>query len=64
MSDNVQGLFRIVQPGLCLALALTEKEEKRARMKLMREHNIDECEAAEMIGAQIAHGRRNRKQDE
>lgn len=64
MSDNVQGLFRIVQPGLCLALALTEKEEKRARMKLMREHNIDECDAAEMIGAQIAHGRRNRKQDE
>jgi conjugative transfer ATPase len=33
MSDTVQGLFRVIQPSLCLALAGTEKEEKRARKK-------------------------------
>ncbi len=58
MSDNVQGLFRMVPPGLCLALGQSEKEEKTARAKLMNEHNIDELEAAEMIGQQIAAGRR------
>ncbi len=60
LSDNVQGLFRVVPPGLCLALGQSEKEEKRARMKLMKQHGIDECEAAEMIGAAMAEGRRNR----
>jgi len=64
MSDNVQGLFRIVPPGLCLALGQTEKEEKRARMKLMKAHSIDESEAAEMIGAQMAYGRRTRNMNE
>ncbi len=59
MSDNVQGLFRVVPPGLCLALGQTEKEEKMARAKLMKKHNIDELAAAEMIGQLIAEGRRN-----
>ena len=27
MSDTVQGLFRVVQPSLCLALAGTEKKK-------------------------------------
>lgn len=58
MSDTVQGLFRIVPPGLCLALGQSEKEEKTARGKLMRQHGISELEAAEMIGEQIASGRR------
>jgi conjugative transfer ATPase len=58
MSDNVQGLFRMVPPGLCLALGQSEKEEKTARFKLMQEHNIDELAAAQMIGEQIAAGRR------
>jgi len=58
MSDNVQGLFRMVPPGLCLALGQSEKEEKSARRKLEIEHNIDELAAAEMIGEQIAAGRR------
>jgi conjugative transfer ATPase len=58
MSDNVQGLFRMVPPGLCLALGQSEKEEKRARSKLMQEHGIDELEAAQMIGDRIAAGRR------
>lgn len=58
MSDNVQGLFRIVPPGLCFALGQSEKEEKTARFKLMQKHNIDELQAAEMIGDILAAGRR------
>jgi conjugative transfer ATPase len=58
MSDTVQGLFRVVPPGLCLALGQSEKEEKTARGKLMQQHGISELEAAEMIGEQIASGRR------
>ena len=58
MSDNVQGLFRIVPPGVCLALGQSEKEEKRSRFKLMEQHQCDELEAAEMIGQKIAEGRR------
>ncbi len=58
MSDTVQGLFRVVPPGLCLALGQSEKEEKTARGKLMQQHGISELEAAEMIGEQIANGRR------
>ncbi len=58
MSDTVQGLFRIVPPGLCLALGQSEKEEKTARAKLMDQHNITELEAATMIGEMIASGRR------
>jgi len=59
MSDNVQGLFRVIAPGLCFALAMTEKEEKRDRFKLMKEHNITELEAAMMIGERISEKRRN-----
>jgi conjugative transfer ATPase len=58
LSDSVQGLFRIVPPGLCLALGQSEKEEKTARFKLMQQHNITELEAASMIGEAIAKGRR------
>lgn len=58
MSDTVQGLFRVVPPGLCLALGQSEKEEKTARAKLMAKHNITELQAAEMIGEAIARGRR------
>lgn len=58
MSDTVQGLFRIVPPGLCLALGQSEKEEKTARYKLMQQHGITELEAAEKIGEMIAKGRR------
>ena len=58
LSDTVQGLFRIVPPGLCLALGQSEKEEKTARFKLMQQHNCSELDAAAMIGEQIAKGRR------
>lgn len=59
MSDNVQGLFRIVPPALCFALAMTEKEERQERTKLMHQFNITEMEAAEMIGRNLAEKRRN-----
>jgi hypothetical protein len=36
----------VIQPSLCLALAGTEKEEKRARKKVMIEKNCDEVNAA------------------
>lgn len=58
MSDNVQGLFRVVAPGLCFALAQTDPEEKMARRKLERAHNITELEAAMMIGETITEKRR------
>src|SRR5690606_15106166 len=40
MSDNVQGLFRMIPPGISFALAQTEKEEKRARYKVMRQQKV------------------------
>jgi len=45
MSDKVQALFRNVPPPLALALAMTEKHEKRARAKIMAEDNCTELEA-------------------
>ena len=53
MSDTVQGLFRVVQPSLCFALAGTELEEKRARKKVMIERNCDEVQAAIYIAEQM-----------
>lgn len=59
MSDNVQGLFRMVPPGLCLALGQSEKEEKRERYKIMKEHSLDdELDAAIIIGNRMAESRR------
>lgn len=58
MSDTVQGLFRVIQPSLCLALAGTEKEEKRARKKIMIEHQCDEVDAAIKIAEKITQSRR------
>lgn len=58
MSDSVQGLFRVIQPSLCLALAGTEKEEKRARKKVMIERNCDEVNAAIYIAEQLNAKRR------
>lgn len=58
MSDNVQGLFRVVAPALCFALAMTEKEEKRERFKLMRKHGCSEMEATAFVAEAIAEKRR------
>jgi len=57
MSETVQGLFRVIHPGLTLALAGTEKEEKRERMKIMKKHDVDEVRAAEIIGETISKSR-------
>lgn len=54
MSDSIQGLFRVIQPPLCLALAGTEKEEKRERQKVMLQHSCNEVQAAIHIGESIA----------
>ena len=58
MSDNVQGLFRIVQPSLCLALAMTNKDEKQDRYRLVKKHGVTETRAAEMIGEMLFEERR------
>ena len=53
LSDSIEALFRVVPPSLYLALAMTEPEEKAARMQLMRKHNCSELEAAFMIAKQL-----------
>lgn len=45
MADKVQALFRNVPPPLALALAMTEKHEKRERAKIMAEEGCTELEA-------------------
>ena len=63
LSDTVQGLFRVVQPPICLALAGTDKEEKRARYKMMKKHNITEVKAVEKIAEEIAGYRRRHAEE-
>lgn len=46
LSDTVEALFRHVPPPLYLALAMTEKDEKAERQRLMDEHGISEVAAA------------------
>lgn len=45
MADKIQALFRNVPPPLALALAMTEKHEKRERAKIMAEEGCTELEA-------------------
>ncbi len=45
MADTVRGLFRNIPPPIALALAMTEKHEKQARMAIMRELGCSELEA-------------------
>lgn len=53
LSDNVEALFRVVPPGLFLALGMTEKHEKAERAQLMQQHHISELDAAIMVARQI-----------
>lgn len=53
LSESFETLFRNVPPSLMLALAQTEKHEKTARMKMMREHGVTEAVAAEIISDKI-----------
>jgi conjugative transfer ATPase len=57
LSDTLQALFRSVVPPLCLALAMTEPEEKAERARLMREHHCSELEAARLIARRIEKAR-------
>lgn len=45
IADKVQALFRNVPPPIALALAMTEKHEKRERAVIMQEMNCTELEA-------------------
>ena len=56
LADTVEALFRSVPPPLYLALAMTEKDEKAQRQRLMDEHGISEVAAA----MRIAEGLRSR----
>lgn len=45
IADKIQALFRNVPPPIALALAMTEKHEKRERAAIMEEKNCTELEA-------------------
>jgi hypothetical protein len=53
LSAKLESLFRVVTPSLFLALAMTEKDEKVVRRRLMEEHGISEVEAAEWVARQL-----------
>lgn len=53
LANKVEALFRVVPPGLYLALGMTEKHEKAERAQLMREQGISELEAAIMVARNI-----------
>ncbi len=54
LSTAVEALFRSVVPPICLALAMTEKEEKAERARIMRERGCSELAAAEVVAEAIA----------
>jgi conjugative transfer ATPase len=58
LTDQMASLFRSVPPALALALGMTEKDEKAARARLMKEHRCSELEAALMVAERLAEQRR------
>lgn len=56
MADKIQALLRNVPPPLALALAMTEKHEKRERAKIMEELGCGELEACFRVAKDL--GRR------
>lgn len=50
------GLLRFVTPPETLALAMTERWEKRVRVQLMKEHDVTELEAAMLIAERMRRG--------
>ncbi len=54
MSRAATGLFRVVSPLLTLTLGQTEKHEKTHRADLMRQHNVSELDAAELVAQELA----------
>ncbi len=57
LTDEMKMLFRNVPPPIALALAMTEKDEKSHRYKLMKEHNCTELEAVEYVVKEITQKR-------
>jgi len=53
LSDRFSSLFRVVMPAMPLALAGTDDDEKAARRKLMKKHNITELEAIYLVADKI-----------
>ncbi|MCX8984247.1 conjugative transfer ATPase [Citrobacter portucalensis] len=53
LASKIEALFRVVPPGLYLALGMTEKHEKAERARLMQEQGISELDAAILIARQI-----------
>ncbi|WP_221892289.1 hypothetical protein [Teredinibacter haidensis] len=53
IADKVQALFRNVPPPIALALAMTEKHEKRERAKIMEEKGCSELEAVLEIASNM-----------
>lgn len=59
LSNKINARFRVVQPALCLTLAMTESDEKAERQDLMSEHGLDtELDAAYFMADQISTRRR------
>lgn len=53
LSKSMEVLFRAVLPSVHLSIAMSEGEEKHQRYELMKEHGIEELDAALMMAAQI-----------
>ncbi len=54
IADQIQALFRNVPPPIALALAMTEKHEKRERAEIMREKHCTELEAVFEVARRMA----------
>ena len=54
LSDKVEALFRTVPPPLHLALAMTEKDEKVERQRMMSEQGISEVAAALKVADRLS----------
>ncbi|MDN8600309.1 conjugative transfer ATPase [Citrobacter sp. S2-9] len=53
LAAKIEALFRVVPPGLYLALGMTEKHEKAERAQLMKEQGISELDAAIQVAREM-----------
>nr|WP_159465755.1 conjugative transfer ATPase [Scandinavium goeteborgense] len=53
LSKNLEALIRVVQPGIYLALAGTEKHEKAERRAIMGEYHCSELDAAMRVAQRM-----------
>ncbi|WP_404357113.1 conjugative transfer ATPase [Methylotuvimicrobium sp. KM1] len=64
LTDEQAMLFRIVPPPLALALAMTEKDEKANRARIMKQNGCSEIEAVEQVAKEISFRRREEIDDQ